>query len=455
MFTYFHQHKCRYDKGQIAPLMILALVILIIMAMVTVNLYKVAMDKTYSANSVDAGALAAGSVMANIFNALGSSNAEMKKGYETSYIGMATSVSLALIYLFWAKGTAILVKALGISAATSVFGSPSTAADFANDASDTVGSAIDSSKSVSSTISSLIFSVSALYAAQLYFYGKLRETAIKGRNSAKEQGHKFLFYNSGVGSRLPETVPGDSSWSKSRKDFSKFMDTIDSEAGSIADKYRFDWQDGQSRAHFVESTVTTQETNTFDLIVTMLPFPELLGLLIACRIMSGSATGLLTAAKGLYKAASALARGAEAAKDCGYPCTAAYIALCLATIGVVGAATGMMVAAVALMVVISILLNVFRLGLLPNRANPVRDDHMGMPVVAFIICWIDDLIHDRHLRVESVLSQEGGDLGLVKTDYPLVRSYSVVDFTGGGSIRPTPRLNFDPSIAETDVIGSK
>ncbi|MBM3250496.1 MAG: hypothetical protein FJZ09_06650, partial [Candidatus Omnitrophica bacterium] len=68
MLRYFHQNKLRYNKGQVAPFFIVIIIVIIIMAMVTVNLSKVALIKTETSNAADAGAIAAGSAMASLFN---------------------------------------------------------------------------------------------------------------------------------------------------------------------------------------------------------------------------------------------------------------------------------------------------------------------------------------------------------------------------------------------------
>ena len=86
MFTFFHGNKYNYNKGQLTPYFIIVLVILIMMAMVTVNLGKVSLTKTDTANAADAGALAAGSVMANVFNQIAQANSQMEVSwYRTAH----------------------------------------------------------------------------------------------------------------------------------------------------------------------------------------------------------------------------------------------------------------------------------------------------------------------------------------------------------------------------------
>lgn len=466
MFTYFHQHKFRYEKGQIAPLMILVLVIILIMSLVTVNLYKVAMDKTYSANGVDAGALAAGSVMANLFNSLASANAEMKKGYVLAYISMGVSVAIIEAYLISAGvgiGTALGVVGAAMGEA---YPAPGAAAVTIGGAAVPTTAAIASLGTAQTAIYGLMVGVSALYAAQLYFYGKLRNNAIKGRQNAMEMGHKFTFYNSSIGSRLPDNKPVGSSWSKSRKDFSRFIDDISvKKHGSVADSYKFEWVDGQYRQHSAESKVATQDLDTFDLIVTIAPFLAEMAMLAGCAMMNGSAIGMLTSlilpVVGLYTSAAIVLVAAQIAMVCcwtvlGAPvCCPAWAKLSSAAIAILGACEGILGGALDLVWGTGILAGVFLAGLAPREGARVRDDHMGFEISNSIICWIDDIVHDRRFSTDFVLTQQGADLGLMQTDYPSVHSFSEVDFTGGGKILPgsSEDLSFDPSIIKTDNIG--
>src|SRR3989338_7865986 len=106
MLTYFHKNKLRYEKGQLAPFFILILAVLIIMAMVTVNLSKVSFIKTDSSNAVDSGALAGGSVMANVFNGVASSNSAMEASYWEFYATISVSFVIALASLTSASSQA-------------------------------------------------------------------------------------------------------------------------------------------------------------------------------------------------------------------------------------------------------------------------------------------------------------------------------------------------------------
>ena len=392
MLIYFHKNKFRHNKGQLAPFFILMLVAVIVMAMVTVNLSKVAFIKTDSSNAVDSGALAAGSVMANVFNAVASANSQM----ETLYWEFYAAVSISFVIAFY-KLTA---------AYTSACLSPCTA----------VGNITWFIR----TAWSIIISVTAYQIAQYYFYLSIRETAKKGREQAIKLGHRFAFINSGLGSKLKEGSPPAELTEQAQKnnyrnEFSRFLDNI----GEAAE-HTYPWEDGQEREHYVRVKTNIDPVDTFKLQVAVLPLPAELGLL-------GTSLYRAYAAKGALATACACS-GPQAAA-----CRAAACA-----------------AAKGSMFPIFFLMPVAWVGLLPG---PIITDTNGDSALPFIISWIDDIAHNRLVRVESTQHHEGADLGLWGVSYPDTYSYSLVNFRGQGQIHP-PALKHDPSIIQADTIGS-
>lgn len=251
MFTYFHDRKLKYNKGQLAPFFIVVMVVIVIMALVTVNLSKVALTKTESANSADAGALAAGSIMANVFNSIAKQNALMEFQYWTFFTSVSVSFTVA-------------IGALAVAAATacSLYGA-------------CVG---DVAANIAWwTMLAIIIAVEAFNIAQNYTLQIIKKKiGVEGRKSAIKAGHQFVFINSGIGSKLKE---GDQ-----RDNFKNFMDSI-----SYAPVYTYSWQDGQGRAHSVTSTVNIDEVDKFDMQATLLPALSILALV-------GGAIGLTTVA---------------------------------------------------------------------------------------------------------------------------------------------------------------
>ncbi|TAM38405.1 hypothetical protein EPN54_04280 [bacterium] len=251
MFTYFHNRKLKYNKGQLAPFFIVIMVAIVIMAMVTVNLSKVALTKTESANAADSGALAAGSIMANVFNSIAKQNAQMEFQYWTFFTSVSVSFTVA-------------VGALAVAAATACSLYGACAGDVA-------------ANIAWWTMLAIIIAVEAFNIAQNYTLQIIKEKiGVEGRKSAIKAGHQFVFINSGIGSKLKE--------GSQRDDFKNFMNGI-----SHLPTYTYSWQDGQGRAHSVTSTVNIEEVDKFDMQATLLPALSILALV-------GTAIGLTTIA---------------------------------------------------------------------------------------------------------------------------------------------------------------
>ena len=246
MFTYFNNNKLKYNKGQLAPFFILLLVVIITMALVTVNLSKVALDKTASANAADAGALAAGSIMANVFNRVAQLNSQMEFQYWTFYTSVSVLFTVAIGSLVYATATACTEPCSAAVAVTIARGA-----------------------TLSISIATLAFGV-----AQIFLYLLIRDLAEQGRDGAIKAGHQFVFFNSGIGSKLKEGAQRDS--------FSSFANSLGEE-----ETYIFSWVDGQGRQHNVTSRVSTKDVDTYDMQVTALPSPAETALLLTSGITMG------------------------------------------------------------------------------------------------------------------------------------------------------------------------
>jgi len=244
MFTYFHNRKLKYNKGQLAPFFIVIMVAIVIMAMVTVNLSKVALTKTESANSADAGALAAGSIMANVFNSIAKQNALMEFQYWTFFTSVSVSFTLAIGALTVALSTACATPCFALKAASIAMW----------------------------TIAAIGIAISAFKIAQFYTLQIIKDKiGVEGRESAVKAGHQFVFINSGIGSKLKEGTQRD--------DFKNFMDGI-----SYIPAYTYSWQDGQARAHNVTSTVLIDSVDKFDMQAILMPEIALATLLFLANL---------------------------------------------------------------------------------------------------------------------------------------------------------------------------
>ena len=510
MFNYFHLNKFRYDKGgQFTPIMIVILVILTTMAMVTVNLSKVALTKTNTSNAVDAGGLAAGSAMANLFNSICASNGRMEGYYWSFFIKSIISVGLTIERLIAAEGyaaTALTAAGLASTSATTfvqvnaqaarAIGCPPgaaicgaiplimnanqglvatvlpqiTAAITATD------KAIKAVQSARTKIRALIVQLIGFHLAQMFLYLIIRKNAATGRENAIKMGHVYAFMNSAVAGKLkPDAAPAEITDPLMRKNYQDayrdFTKDIEHD-----EEYTYAWKDGQQRAHSVNSKVKINPVDTFDMQVTLLPFPANLAILLAAHAAADSSIGLLTAAKTAFETARTqyttantkfLAALPEYQAACGMAwccpdgeanCCAAQAAVCwraqgfttagltALTAGITANGTGITstTEGVAALQPIYFELGAYIIGITP--ALTVRLDHC-CPFMSY--CWIDDIWHDRLVKVDSIQAHAGADLGLWSTNYPITKSNSTTNFEGHGVIHP-PDPRFDASIVDTD-----
>ncbi|MHB8154806.1 MAG: pilus assembly protein TadG-related protein [Candidatus Omnitrophota bacterium] len=454
MFTYFHDHKNKYNKGQLAPIYILVLVIVIIMAMVTVNLSKVAMVKTDSSNSADAGALATGAIMANAFNSVAVQNNLMMNAYWSAYM----SISLAFIIAFYNLLMAYLPASATLKAATTALAlqPPCETSCFALIGIRTtylpLGVAIAKLGKVSITIYAIGISILAASIAQHYNYLIIRRMAIKGRASAIRNGHGFVFSNSGVGSKLkagsiPTGVTADPQGY--RDSYVNFLDGIGDN-----EYYNYSWKDGQERSHSVDSRVHTDSVGDFKLTVAILPSLAETALLTGSNLLVGLAETSLTetlldyVAGGVFFDTACLLVACctpynpYTSPGCCPPCTASAVSGKMAIIpGIAGNSLALTSMTGAFALLVGALA-----GLLPGptiTASGEWDD------VMFFDCWISDIDHNHLVRVDTTQTHQGADLGLWQTSYPDTSSYAVVDFSGRGSIDP-PNPRYGSDIVDVD-----
>lgn len=513
MFIYFHHNKLSSNKkGQLAPIFIVVLVVLLIMAFVTVNLNKLAIFKTESSNAADAGGLAAGSVMANVFNGIAQSNSQMETYFWEFYATASVSFTIATVYLInaylaasaavplatKAKADAAAAMAKAISAEASACPNPCTAIALATAASKAAELAIVSISdaivkienalvdmaSFTNTLWAILTAVAAFSAAQVYFYGMIRDYAQEGRDKAIELGHKFAFMNANIGSKLKEGSPDNSIVDVGKRNnyrniYSEFTDNLGNN-----DEYTYNWLDGQDRDHFVRTKVNIDPVDTFDLKVAVLPSIVEIPLLYMIISSAEAATASLAAtddeygiahfsyttahinyliAVGLLKQACVCFNCRNAGWGVGAACTACYLSLCASaktelgsgitmnTSGIAANGVGLTANAAAIVSITSIYppLAIAWAGLLPGWVFRSSTLASATP---FLICWIEDVVHNRLVTINATGHHQGRDFALWKTDYPDTNSYSIVNFTGEGAIHE-PALRHDASIVETDNLG--
>ena len=487
MFTYFHENRLisnlrKNKKGQLAPVFILLLVLMIIMAMVTLNLSKVSLVKTDTANAVDAGALAAGSTMSNLFNSVATGSADSEKQYWEFFASISLSFIWAIYQLASAQSSieasrqaAMSARPYGCPGIAPVYTpcackNPETGQVFAAVA---VASAVTALSIIEDVLSAgfietaiaITLAESAYAATQWYWYRLLRESARKARIQSRQLGYSIAFANSGIGSKLkpgpaPEALAGSEDKNNYRQSFSDFTDTIS--AGDEDDptdppaSLTYSWKDGQGRAHSVEVKTTIDETNEFEVITMAMPFPAEFALAIAIIVLGFTARAELQSALVALVAMNVAFITAIPAKHCCQSNPYCFIG-CLIWYAACAAAPlaadqGIFSLNAAQGTISSIYgpLAANHMGLLPNPI-PIRDPDRWIEGI-LVPLWIDDIDHDRQVKIETTQNHEGGDLVFWQTQYPVTYSYSVVSFEGEGKINP-PEPRFDSSIIKTDIIG--
>jgi len=103
-------------KGQIAPFLLVVLVILLVAAITTINIGRVAIDKTYTGNAADAGALGAASGMAGIMNGLCDANQQLLDTYVSYHTAYLVILNRAEEHWMIAWITMATISALQIAA---------------------------------------------------------------------------------------------------------------------------------------------------------------------------------------------------------------------------------------------------------------------------------------------------------------------------------------------------
>ncbi len=476
MFIYFNENKCAYHKGQLVPFFIVFIILIVIAALVTVNIGKVAKTKIYSANAADAGVLAAASTMASAFNYLAVANSQMRVNYQY-FFGLA---SISFAWGYWKIGSAMFSASTATASLTaSCACHTSCCADVCPcpcyiphclAAKATLAKAIALLVDFDRTMRSLIVQVSGFYWLQYEFYKVIRENIDDYYQSALESGYSFAFNNSGISSRLEGCRLEDSSLCDACEDdcqrgckdrcgdrddyiigekdqYDQCIDTcsrdeleclinncqsqraeyslwlkneLDEDDPVYSQKIiNYDWLDGQERSHDVSTQVVINPVDDYVLKHTVLPFLAEIALLTTAMVTAKKAAAILTSAANLA---------------CADPCDAEAIAAKALDFNVAA-----LVASIAA-----------HSGLAVNGTFSSSSDSDAWP---YIICWIDQVPHNQLVDVYQTQRDQGADLGVWSTEYPLVTSSSRASFSGQGEIYP-PNPNYDATIILTDFLSS-
>lgn len=262
----------------------------------------------------------------------------------------------------------------------------------------------------------LLLAVTGYWIATQYFYCDIREMGEKGRDSAIGVGHQFAFINSGIGQKLDK---------EQRDTFSDFLQGVE----GAQQKHTYSWQDGQARQHSVKSQVRIDEVKDYRLHTTLMPYPAEMALLGSALFVEFAAKLTAVLAANCQKCCNPTPPGAA--------CCACQEGWCAISETHMAESIDMLRLAAA--------------GLIIRASHSSSSCTDALP---WIITWIDDIKHNRLVKVDTWQSHAGADLGLWQTRYPQTHSLSWVDFRGNGSIHP-PELKHDASIIKTDQSGAE
>lgn len=339
--------------------------------------------------------------------------------------------------------------------------------------------------------------ITSFAVAQQFFYMEIRRMAEEGRKNSVKLAHQFVFKNSGTSGKLKQItddLPQDildilkgqpenldiRNYQEAFRLFLRYM---------VRDNaiYSYAWSDGQARPHSVTSAVGIDKADKFSLKTTAMPLPAEIGLLGTCTALAYNVqTNLATAqeeygkAAGQYEAAATQYQDAAATlqQACGkYICCQAggpaaivccpeWHALSAQAAGQIkgakkvlesgratqGLGTTANTGAISTIFPIYPTMASAMAGLAPGgtfTSSSSGDSSM------FIICWIDDIVHNRKVKVDTLQTHGETRDAEVSTNfwhsrYPPAASFSIVDFRGNGSIFP-PNPTHDSSIIATDV----
>ena len=435
MFKYFAKNKCNAEKGQIASFFVALIVLVAVMALITVNIGKIGFIKTEASNAADAGALAAGSVMANTFNAIGRSNMDLENGYwdflDFIYqvlIHVVTSLTTAYILTYFSEVDAR--EALKIACLD-----PCSAAQLAWAGYEKANLASEEILLVVIPLMEGVVrpTIIDFHESQLTFYQDIRRTGEEGWCEAIKMGHRFAFRNSGIAEKL-----------RDRGHFTQFLDSFDCQQ-----HYEYPWTDGQNRAHMVSVDVNIPPIDTYELKVTRNTFPETIQALDDIYYKCLLTIEYLHWTQVYYDIAAWLLW---------FDCITGLRIFCM--LAMVFLMMGINYNSMARDVLDTLFVGAPGLwpGLLPSDNTFVSGS--GWDAEDQIITWIEDIIHPRTLRVDTYQYHQGGfEEGLWQTRYPTTHSWAEVSFLGRGQIhRPftpgglnRPELGHMPSLIRTDA----
>lgn len=262
-------------KGQVAPFLLVIVVILLVAAITTINIGRVAIDKTYTGNAADAGALGAASGMAGIMNGLCASNQALldtyvsyhtaylvilnraESNWETAWITLATISALqiaaiAIAVYFEAQGVISCKEGFVMSAAYWVI------TGFLVACSTLIHAVLlPALTALGVDLAGMKQNIEDFHEDCYEAYCTIREGVDSNTAIVEKSAYSLAFANSGISEKLSD---------EQGNDYSEFMDTEAYTSGV------FDWRDKINQQHIVNVNVSIPRISNYVIQHTVLSY---------------------------------------------------------------------------------------------------------------------------------------------------------------------------------------
>lgn len=267
---------------QISTLFLIIIAVIIAITFVTVNIGKVALDKTYSSNAADAGALSAASVMAYAFNYVANANAGDDKSLKTNWDAIKDDYTKHFNHAqstikpeFDADAQSAISQFCWICGGCSSI--RDTAKTFAEKASTDANRYSDqmdellkdgfheasSDEDQKGQDYGVVPNGASLQQAELEAIRERVHDDQDGQNdlyqNALSTGYLFNFSNSGISHRLGK---------ENQKRYSAFLQELTPEKVRNGQPETFTWIDGAARVHTVTAIIMIEPARTYKLETT-------------------------------------------------------------------------------------------------------------------------------------------------------------------------------------------
>lgn len=433
--------------SQISIFFIIIIATLIAVTFITVNIGKIALDKTYSGNSTDAGALSAASAMAYGFNYVANANAgDGDKTFKKNWDKIKETYTN---HFNWARGIKTKYDNYSTIAQEQSCvdvcgeGCPSVSGTAAQQAKKAANAATKYAEQMDELIKNGFKDVDENYteskgdgvlpsAAQLQqaFLEAVRKRMHDDQDQQNDiyqnalyLGYIYGFNNSGASHRMGKI---------NQKLYSAFLEDIKPETVQNGEMLTFSWIDGAGRAHSVSVTICIEAARTYKLKTTEKNRKDIQQLLTDARQAARDAAVDATSAEGNYSSAS----GSCGCSPCAPPCGLGTAPLDCKTAHDTPGDSDMKKADIHMKDAADKAKQAE--DGLNNDGEKTADNKDDSEDV--IIKYITDIEHDR--LVESLSSQSHmgspikgmrGDIDIM-TAYPPVLSDSTASFAGNGDI---------------------